>query len=109
MSYLDQRKREAVNGFELLSLILLLPFSAAFNGWAVKTVWNWFVPAVTGWTHIGIAQAIGLVSIGSILKAGRAEPDKTTAQRWLELLVFYPLGVLMAVGIAWVAHQVVGS
>jgi hypothetical protein len=106
MSHTNQQERQTAGGFELLVLLGLMPLNAIFMGWALKTVWNWFVPDVSGWTRIGIAQAVGLAAIVSILRTSHLDNSKSTAERWTGIFATW-LGVLMAVGIAWVAHQVV--
>jgi hypothetical protein len=101
-------ERRTARGFELVILLILLPFNAIFMGWALKVVWDWFVPEITGWTRIGIAQAIGLSATVSVLRSSHMDNSKSMAERWTGIFATW-LGILLAVGIAWVAHQVVIS
>ncbi len=51
--------------FALLAVILL-----AVASFVVMTLWNWVVPAATGWREIGYWQAMGLLVLSKILFGG---------------------------------------
>jgi hypothetical protein len=84
----------------------MIPFLLMFHGWAVKTVWNWFVPAILGWPRLGIAQAIGLSIVVSVARPRTPDhQDETPTQMWVRTFTNV-ITVLLSVGIGWIVHEV---
>ena len=68
----DSLPKGAVRGLGLIvGFIAALLFVAlvVLDGWAMSTLWRWFVADTFGITEIGIAQAIGLGAFVSLITA----------------------------------------
>jgi hypothetical protein len=50
---------------------LCAPILAAWRGWLLMLLWNWFAPAP--FAHIGIAQAYGLSLMAALMSGVKAE------------------------------------
>jgi hypothetical protein len=99
------RRQSEASGAHVLAIILSIAPLMIFHGWALKTAWNWFVPAITGWAQLGIAQAIGIAVVLGIARSRRSESDENPAQFWLGI-VMQVLTVLLTLGIGWIVHEV---
>lgn len=86
----------------LVALTLILPLLIAEQGWAISTLWAWFLVPL-GAPAIGIAAAAGIaVTISAIrMKGARNEPERTTRQS-IEYLVGLFIAPVMYVGVGWV-------
>jgi hypothetical protein len=53
-----------------LSVLALAALAVGVFGYVVMALWNWVVPAVTGWHTVTLLQAIGLLVLCRILFGG---------------------------------------
>ena len=54
-------------GLKIVLLVLLAVTAVSF---IVMELWNWLVPAITGWTTIDFWQALGLLGLSWLLFGG---------------------------------------
>jgi len=99
-------RRTSSSGTFVAWLVLSIPFLLAFHGWALKTAWNWFVPDITGWPRLGIAQAIGLSIVVGIARPWTSDDHthETPAEFWFRMAGGVA-SVLLTLGIGWVVHE----
>lgn len=79
----------------------------ALNGWALMTLWGWFVVPL-GPPAVGLWHALGLSLLCQMLTARRPAPkrgDETGLRHQLGLLAYAVLIPLLALGLGWCAHQ----
>lgn len=101
-------KRKASGG-QVLALLAVIPLSIVFHGWALKTAWNWFVPAITSWPRLGIAQAIGFSIVLTVARPRTSKSDGADddlAKFWT-LVVTHVFTILLTLGIGWIVHGVI--
>jgi len=93
----------------VVSLLVLLVIGMLLNGWALSTIWNWFIPPIFNLTTLTIGQAIG-VSIVFELFTGTnrlvKSKDKNTSGKsytdvFIESLITVILTPLSSVFFAW--------
>jgi hypothetical protein len=53
-----------------IRMTLMILLTAALAGFIVMKLWNWLMPAVTGWHAINFWQALGLLVLSKILFGG---------------------------------------
>ena len=53
-----------------LKFLVFVAAAIALAGVVVMTLWNWLVPALTGWQRLGFPQAIALLVLCRILFGG---------------------------------------
>ena len=53
-----------------IKFFALATLAAAGLGYLVMSLWNWVIPAVTGWHAVTFAQALGLLVLSRILFGG---------------------------------------
>ena len=65
--------------------LLTFPYTA-WNCLVVQIMWNWFVPAVTGFAKIGFVQTLGFtLAISTITYSGKAK-TKTTEEIFVRMM-----------------------
>ena len=79
--------------FSCLGILLFLPLvivvGAISGGWALSTLWGWFIVPVFGLPSISIVQAIGIsLLVGSFKGSSQSSrKDKTTSESLGEITV----------------------
>ena len=68
-------------------ILFLLAFPCtAWNCLVVQIMWNWFVPAVTGFAKIGFVQTLGFtLAISTITYTGKAK-TRTTEENFVRMM-----------------------
>lgn len=62
--------------FIILGFIVIIPLTSIYYGWAISTLWNWFIVPL-GVMEIGTAHAIGISCLlGLFLSTKANQPDK---------------------------------
>lgn len=97
----------------LVSLVLLFVIGMVLNGWALSTIWNWFIPPVFGLTTLTIGKAIGVSMVfelftgtNRLAKASQSRTDdKSYTETFIESLISVILTPVMSVGFAWLVLQ----
>ncbi len=91
--------------------LLVLPLSFFMRGWAISTLWNWFVAAPFNAPHLTVLMAVGVSMVVTLLTFSISKTmrevmadDRSWAinlfESLLVALVCYP--VIVAVG--WLVH-----
>lgn len=85
--------------FANIGVIAAIPFVLALHGWAVSTLWGWFVVPL-GVPGLSIASALGLVLVCSTLRPSRSSDneDRKPGER-LTYAVMHPLA---GVALGWI-------
>ena len=93
----------------VLYLVLIVVISivgAIAQGWALSTLWSWFVADFLGLPLLTIPQAIGIaLLVGMFFIPNLEEKDKDVVDLFLKLIskaIFYPL---IVVGLGWLVLQ----
>lgn len=105
------------NGFStclgiIVSLVVLLVIGTLLNGWALATIWNWFIPSIFGLTSLSLWQAIGVSMVFELFTGtNRSAKDKSDTSGksytyvFIEGLVKVVAVPLTSVAIAWLVLQ----
>lgn len=106
MTALSSRKKdEGTLVFFLLGIILALPM-AAWNGFAISTLWNWFVQPL-GVAHLGLWGAAGLsllIHLTTIDFTLSRPTEKTAAERFSTSCALGLLVPAFALGFGAIYH-----
>jgi len=99
----------------LASLIALIsiPFAYVVNGWALATLWGWFIVPTFDVPTLSIPVAIGLaIVVGYLTKAtpnlDSVKESKSSREAAVDILaaMFYSfLHPLVALGVGWIVLQ----
>lgn len=91
----------------ILAIFVVGPLLFIEQGWAISTLWNWFV-APLGAPQIGIATAIGIsLTVAVIRMKGSAKSPERTRRQSIENLAGIFLVPLVGVGLGWIVKQYV--
>lgn len=101
------RERD-VDAWELVGTAMLIPARFAAQGWAVMTLWGWFVASL-GIAVIGFWEAIGISLIVSLLNYRARLRDERALGVILADARYRMMGAmwtaLLCVGLGWIAHR----
>lgn len=95
----------------LVSLFILVILAVAMNGWALATIWNWFIPPIFGITTLTIAKAIGVSMVIELftgtnnLSKSSSSSNKSLTDAFIESGVKAIVVPVFTVGLAWVVFQ----
>lgn len=95
----------------LVSIFVLVILAVAMNGWALSTIWNWFIPPIFGLTSLTIAKAIGVSMVIELFTGTNQvqKSSKKSSESLLDMLIEGSakavLVPLFTVSIAWVVLQ----
>ena len=89
----------------VLGFLVLIPVSVFIWGWAISTLFNWFVSPL-GVDNISFVHALGLSCLLGLFKVGLAtQADvKENSEPWAHF-VGQLIGVSLIVGMGWVYNQ----
>lgn len=85
----------------LVGAILIIPLLLIEQGWAISTLWGWFIVPL-GVPAIGIASAIGIAITFSVLRYSHNKTDEGDKWERMARLVLTPV---IAVCLGWIAKQ----
>lgn len=88
--------------------LLMIPFSAILNGWALSKLWAWFFMPTLGLPALSIPQAIGVACVVTYLTY--QHPNATSAEKPFQKVL---LGAILisvfrpafAVAFGWVVQM----
>jgi hypothetical protein len=116
----DQVGSKLVNGAAWIAVSIAVAFGLGviglgiagtmiLRGWALSTLWGWFVAPVFALPTLGMAQAIGITTIVALMtpiKANEKERnDKPASKTFLKSLVTNCSVVLLTLGIGWIVKH----
>lgn len=81
----------------LLMICVVIPALLMWQGWAVSTLWGWFVVPL-GLPAIGIAAAAGLCLVASAIRMRKSKGTQTNSEKYevfAGLILIPPISVLM--------------
>jgi hypothetical protein len=85
--------------------VIVIVIVTLYEGWATKTIWNWFIPAIFhGAPRLGIAQAVGLSLIPAIFMAAPTS-NKKKNDSLAESILTQLIRVLMLLVIGAIVHD----
>jgi hypothetical protein len=95
----------------LLMLVLLLPIATIVDGWALSTLWGWFIVPL-GVPAIGIAHAFGISCTVSLFRSRfstrKKEQEREIDEWFWEWLGTWIFKVAIVLALGWFAANVVG-
>lgn len=98
-------------GLGCLLVLLITPISIALNGWALATLWAWFIAPVFSVSNLSIANAIGIATVVNFIvpKPAKPKPEKkpTMGELIAQMLLEVFLNPLFAVLFGWLIYQFV--
>lgn len=96
----------------ILATISLVVIGMIMNGWALSTLWNWFVPPIfVGLPTLTFGKSIGIAMVAKLftgaynLSNTSDTKKKTFTDVFVEGLSAAVLVPLITVGIAWIVLQ----
>lgn len=94
----------------LIQAVIIILVTTIADGWALSTIWNWYIPTIFGLTSLTIAKAIGVAMVFSLFtRTNRLKTnDDNKYDGTYKLYYEAAVGVFTAVftvGIAWVVLQ----
>lgn len=81
------------------------------DGWALSTIWNWFMPRIFHLVTLTFMQAIGVAMVFSLFTrtnktdSNKSKEKKSALDLWLESTFVPVLTAVFTVGIAWIVLQ----
>ena len=86
--------------------IVVIVLSVIMNGWAISTLWAWFVVPIFALPTLGIAQAIGLSCLVGLFRQSSTNSDKAkdTTDALATALGQALVTPVITVGLGWVIH-----
>ena len=79
--------------------IIVLIIALFIEGWGVMLMWGWFVASTFGLPSLGLAQAIGIDLILSLITARVSSEDVSIVRK-----VGYLIGIILMIVTAWIVH-----
>lgn len=79
---------------------VMMVVGSAVNGWALSTLWGWFIVPIFGLPSLTIPQAIGVSFVAALFRVYEYEPDKQNHQA-MGNFVGGLFGKVILVGIGW--------
>ncbi len=91
----------------MISVVLVSVVGAIINGWALSTLWGWFIVPVFDLPILTIIQAIGIsLILGYITsKEPKHSDDRKSSDRIIESTAHTLATPLFSVGIGWIVLQ----
>lgn len=96
----------------IVSVLVVGIVAALANGWALVTIWNWFIPPIFGLTYLTLWQAVGVSMVFSIFtgtnntqKNKSDTSNKSFGEVFVESLVLAILVPLLTVIFAYVVRS----
>lgn len=95
----------------IVSLAVLAVVAAIANGWALVTIWNWFIPPIFGLTSLTLWQAVGVSMVFNLFvgvknKSNSSDTkDKTFGEVFISSLAEVILTPVLTVAFAYVVFQ----
>jgi hypothetical protein len=87
------------NGAKAVLLFLWMPVGALISGWAMMTLWGWFIVPL-GVRAIGMAHGWGLAMMVGLYT--HHTPDKREP---FDIIVSGLITILLVLGFGWIAHS----
>ena len=89
----------------LLGVVGIGIVSAILNGWAVSTLWGWFVVPIFGLPDLGILQAIGISLLISVFKTKGYDSKKDGGDAAIALLLAVIISPVLSVIVGYILLQ----
>lgn len=95
----------------VFSVALLGIVAAIANGWALVTIWNWFMPPIFGLVSLTLWQAVGVSMVFSLFVGVKNQTntsdnkDKTFGEVLISSLITVLLTPLFTVSFAYIIFQ----
>lgn len=98
----------------IVSTLALIVIGTLVEGWALKTIWNWFMSSVFSLTPLTIWQAIGVSMVFQLFTGTNKvkNQDKTSSSNktWGEIfvtaLIEMTVSPVVSVFIAWIIFNI---
>lgn len=84
--------------------------SVFVDGWALSTIWNWFIPPIFNLVNLSLMQAVGVAMVFSLFtRTNQLHNSDESKEKGLwavyEILLRTVVTALLNVGIAWIVLQ----
>lgn len=96
----------------IVAILIMVTVSPIANGWALSTIWNWFMPPIFGivsltlWQAIGVSMVFGIFTgTNRISSKSEDNTNKTFGEVFVTQLILAILTPVLTVGIAWIVFQ----
>lgn len=86
--------------------ILLIPFAAIWNGWALSVLWGWFVVPVFALPPLSVAPAIGIsMVVGYLTHQPTVAQEHKGDEGLVYAIIVTAVRPMIALSFGWVVHQ----
>jgi hypothetical protein len=95
----------------IVSLVVLVIIATLANGWALVTIWNWFIPPIFGLTSLTLWQAMGVSMVFNLFVGVKNQSsnsdtkNKTYGEVFVTSLLTIILTPLFTVAFAYIVLQ----
>lgn len=98
----------------IVSTLALIVIGVLVEGWALKTIWNWFMSTVFNLTPLTIWQAIGVSMVFQLFTGTNkvknqdktSSSDKTWGEVLITALIEVTVSPVVSVFIAWIIFNI---
>ena len=106
---MDDNKFSSCVGW-IVSYVVLAVLGVYMDGWALSTIWNWFIPPIFGLVSLTLMQSVGVAMVFSLFTRTNflknADTRKQTSlEKFVETAIVAVFTPLFSVAIAWVFLQ----
>lgn len=98
----DDKWRDGCVG--LVMMFVAYPLLVLLEGWIFHVVWNWFVPGVTDWATIGVAQGVGLATLVGVVTIRIPDKADDPSAAAIRSAYMHLYGYVILLVTAYVAH-----
>ena len=94
-----------------VSVSALLVLSSVLNGWALSSVWNWFIPTIFGlpvltlWQAVGVGMVLQLFVHNVNYDSNKDTKGKTYWEVFFTSLIEIIVRNVMYFGMGWIIFQ----
>lgn len=88
--------------------LLLLPFLALLNGYALSVLWGWFIVPTFEARPLGVLPAIGVAMVVGYLTShteNDTEDKRPWGERWTQTFFTVAMRPLFALFFGWILHS----
>jgi hypothetical protein len=94
----------------IFGIAVLIVVGTLLNGWALETIWNWFIPPIFGITSLTLWKAIGVSMVFSLFNGTKpsskdSNSGKSASDIFTESFITITMTPALTVVIAWIVLQ----
>lgn len=91
--------------FAIIGILVLIPFVWMLEGWALSTLWRWFIVTQFHAVALTIPSAIGISIVFGLLKGTTFAAEDPKYKSFLTRVFAFIITPLFAVGCGWLVRM----